>query len=38
MTEENWETYKGYGLDDDEVQGLMLFHTKGLCSRSEERV
>lgn len=33
MTEENWETYKGYGLDDDEVQGLMLFHTQGLCSQ-----
>jgi cytochrome c peroxidase len=33
MTEENWETYQGYGLDDDEVKGLMLFHTKGLCSQ-----
>lgn len=33
MTEENWETYKGYGLNDDEVRGLMLFHTKGLCSQ-----
>jgi len=33
MTEENWRTYKGYGLDDAEVQGLMLFHTKGKCSQ-----
>jgi cytochrome c peroxidase len=33
MTAANWGTYKGYGLDDGEVEGLMLFHTKALCSQ-----
>jgi len=32
IDEENWEQYKGMGLADDEVEGLMLFATKGLCA------
>jgi len=32
IDEENWEKYKGMGLSDDEVEGLMLFATKGLCA------
>lgn len=32
MDELNWEDYKNLGLDDDEVEGLMLFITKGQCA------
>jgi cytochrome c peroxidase len=32
IDESNWKTFKNMGLDDDELQGLMLFNTKGLCS------
>jgi cytochrome c peroxidase len=32
VDESNWEDYKNLGLDDDEVKGLMLFNTKGLCA------
>lgn len=28
----NWPEYKGMGLEDDEVEGLMLFAGKGLCA------
>jgi cytochrome c peroxidase len=32
VDEENWERFKGLGLEDDEVEGLMLFATKGKCA------
>lgn len=32
IDESNWKTFKKMGLDDDELKGLMLFNTKGLCS------
>jgi cytochrome c peroxidase len=32
IDENNWENFKGHGLDDTEVQGLMLFNTKGECA------
>ncbi len=32
VDENNWEQFKGMGLDDDEVEGLMLFATKGECA------
>ncbi len=32
IDESNWENYKDLGLDDDEVEGLMLFNTKGKCA------
>jgi len=32
IDESNWTEYKNLGLDDDEVKGLMLFNTKGMCA------
>ncbi len=32
IDESNWQNYKNLGLDDDELEGLMLFNTKGLCA------
>ena len=32
IDESNWEGFKNLGLDDDELKGLMLFNTKGLCA------
>lgn len=32
IDESNCEEYKGLGLDDDELLGLALFNTKGLCA------
>jgi len=32
IDETNWKKFKKMGLEDEEVRGLMLFHTKGLCS------
>ena len=32
IDESNWQSYLNLGLDDDEVQGLMLFNTTGLCA------
>jgi cytochrome c peroxidase len=32
VDENNWERFKGMGLEDDEVKGLMLFVTKGKCA------
>ncbi len=32
IDESNWENYKHLGLDDEEVEGLMLFNTKGKCA------
>jgi cytochrome c peroxidase len=32
IDESNWEEYKGLGLEDDEVEGFMLFVTKGKCA------
>jgi len=32
IDDSNWEEFKGLGLDDDEVEGLMLFATKGFCA------
>lgn len=32
IDEKNWQKYSGLGLDEDELQGLMLFNTKGLCA------
>jgi cytochrome c peroxidase len=32
IDESNWQNYKNLGLDDDEVEGLMLFNTKGECA------
>ncbi len=31
IDESNWKKFKNMGLDDDELKGLMLFNTKGLC-------
>jgi len=32
IDEANWESFKGLGLDEEELEGLMLFATKGLCA------
>jgi len=32
IDESNWEEYKDLGLEDDEVEGFMLFVTKGKCA------
>lgn len=32
IDESNWEKYRNLGLDDEELKGLMLFNTKGLCA------
>lgn len=32
IDESNWNEYSGIGLSEDELKGLMLFNTKGLCS------
>lgn len=32
IDEANWKKYRNLGLEDEELKGLMLFHTKGLCS------
>jgi len=32
IDESNWSKFKNMGLDDNELKGLMLFNTKGLCS------
>jgi cytochrome c peroxidase len=32
IDENNWAEFKGLGLDDEEVEGLMLFAGKGLCA------
>jgi cytochrome c peroxidase len=32
IDESNWKKYRELGLDDEEVKGLMLFNTKGLCA------
>jgi cytochrome c peroxidase len=32
IDENNWEEYKNLGLDENEIKGLMLFATKGLCA------
>ena len=32
IDESNWESYKNMGLNDDEVEGLMVFVTKGKCA------
>jgi cytochrome c peroxidase len=32
IDESSWNKFKNMGLDDDELKGLMLFNTKGLCS------
>ena len=32
IDESNWGGYKNLGLEDDEVEGLMLFVTKGKCA------
>ncbi len=32
IDESNWQNYKNIGLDDAEVEGLMLFATKGKCA------
>lgn len=32
IDEKNWEEFRGLGLDEEEVEGLMLFATKGLCA------
>lgn len=32
IDESNWGEYKNLGLEDDEVEGLMLFATKGKCA------
>jgi cytochrome c peroxidase len=32
IDETNWKKYRGLGLEDEEVRGLMLFNTKGLCA------
>ncbi|MBM3312255.1 MAG: cytochrome C [Candidatus Aminicenantes bacterium] len=28
----NWRTYRNLGLDDEELEGLRVFNTEGLCS------
>lgn len=32
IDDSNWKKYRKLGLEDDEVKGLMLFNTKGLCA------
>lgn len=32
VDESNWERYRNLGLDDDEVRGLAIFNTTGLCA------
>jgi cytochrome c peroxidase len=32
IDESNWKKFKDMGLDNEELKGLMLFNTKGLCS------
>lgn len=32
IDDQNWMEYAGLGLEDDELEGLMLFATKGLCA------
>jgi len=32
IDESNWKKYRKLGLEDEEVRGLMLFNTKGLCA------
>jgi cytochrome c peroxidase len=32
ISEKNMKTFKGMGLNDEELQGLMLFNTKGKCA------
>ena len=32
IDESNWEDHKNLGLEDDEVEGLMLFVNKGMCA------
>jgi cytochrome c peroxidase len=32
IDEENWQEFKGLGLAEDELEGLMLFAKKGLCA------
>jgi len=32
VDESNWGDYKNLGLEDDEVEGLMMFATKGKCA------
>ena len=32
IDESNWEDYKNLGLENDEVEGFMLFVTKGKCA------
>ncbi len=32
IDESNWKKYKNLGLEEVELEGLMLFNTKGLCS------
>ncbi|MGB2908366.1 MAG: cytochrome c peroxidase [Candidatus Aminicenantaceae bacterium] len=32
VDEDDWEQFKGMGLEDDEVEGLMLFATQGKCA------
>ncbi len=36
IDESNWQNYKNLGMDDDEVEGLMLFNTKGKCAECHE--
>jgi cytochrome c peroxidase len=32
IDESNWKKYRKLGLEDEELKGLMLFNTSGLCS------
>ncbi len=32
IDENNWKSFTDLGLEDEEVKGLMLFNTKGLCA------
>jgi cytochrome c peroxidase len=32
IDEPNWKKYRKLGLEDEELKGLMLFNTKGLCA------
>ncbi len=32
IDESNWKNYANLGLDEEELKGLMLFNTKGLCA------
>jgi len=32
IDEINWEGFKDLGLEDDELEGLMIFNTKGMCA------